>query len=245
MSILQWRHNGSDGVSNHQRLDCLLNCFFRRRSKKTSKPRVAGLYEGNSPVTGEFPSSAENVSISFLTFILLYENNCILIQNFMKIVHEGPINKKTALVEIMVWRLTGTKPLSEPMVHSLLTHICVTRPQWVLTFQVPVQYCIYESHTWSWVSDARQWADTMITVDRIRYDLGVIFDDQTWVHFLWHLSVKVPKLDWNQTDVARIAWQSSTDRLYNRLTSRPEKNKKKTWPTFLPTTFSNIFSWIK
>ena len=28
--------------------------YSRRRSKKTSKLRVAGLYEGNSPVTGEF-----------------------------------------------------------------------------------------------------------------------------------------------------------------------------------------------
>ena len=31
---LQWRHNEYDGVSNHQRIDCLLNRLFRRRSKK-------------------------------------------------------------------------------------------------------------------------------------------------------------------------------------------------------------------
>ena len=64
---LQWRHNGRDGVSNHRRLDCLLNFFFRRRSKKTSKLRVTGICEENSPVTGEFPiqwvSNAENISI--------------------------------------------------------------------------------------------------------------------------------------------------------------------------------------
>ena len=62
---LQWRHKESDGVSNHQRFHCLLNCLFR--SKKTSKIRVTGLCEGNSPVTGEFPvqktSNAENASI--------------------------------------------------------------------------------------------------------------------------------------------------------------------------------------
>ena len=40
---LQWRHNGRDGVSNHQRHDCLLNRLFRRRSKKTSKLRITGL----------------------------------------------------------------------------------------------------------------------------------------------------------------------------------------------------------
>ena len=30
---LQWRHNERGCVSNHQRLDCLLNGWFRRRSK--------------------------------------------------------------------------------------------------------------------------------------------------------------------------------------------------------------------
>ena len=66
-TVLQWRHNGCDGVSNHRRLDYLHNRLFRHRSKKTSKLRVTGLCEGNSPVTGEFPSqrvgNAENVSI--------------------------------------------------------------------------------------------------------------------------------------------------------------------------------------
>ena len=49
---LQWRHNERDGVSNHRCLDCLLNCLFRRKSKKTSKLRVTGLYEGKSPHKG-------------------------------------------------------------------------------------------------------------------------------------------------------------------------------------------------
>ena len=66
-NALQWRHNERDGVSNHRHLDCLLNRLFWRRLKKTSKLRVTGLCEGNSPVTGEFPSqrasNAENVSI--------------------------------------------------------------------------------------------------------------------------------------------------------------------------------------
>ena len=31
----------------------------------------------------------------------------------------------------MAWRRPGDKPLSEPRMESLLTHICVTRPQWV------------------------------------------------------------------------------------------------------------------
>ena len=64
---LRWRHNGHDGVSNHQPHHCLLNRLFGCRSKQTLKLRVTGLCAGNSLVTGEFPaqraSNAENVSI--------------------------------------------------------------------------------------------------------------------------------------------------------------------------------------
>ena len=64
---LHWRHNKRDGVSKHQLRDCLLNRLFMRRSKKTPKLRVTGLYVGNSPEIGEFPaqmaSNAKNVSI--------------------------------------------------------------------------------------------------------------------------------------------------------------------------------------
>ena len=43
---LQWRHNGRDNVSNYQPRVCLLSCVIRRRSKKTSKLRVTGLWVG-------------------------------------------------------------------------------------------------------------------------------------------------------------------------------------------------------
>ena len=66
---LHWRHNERNGVSNHQRLYCLLNYWPRRGSKKTSKLRVTEFCVGNSTVTGESPaqkaSNAENVSIGW------------------------------------------------------------------------------------------------------------------------------------------------------------------------------------
>ena len=69
ISSWQWRHNGCDGVSNHQPHHCVLNRVFWRRSKKTSKLRVTGL-KWNLPVTGEFPapqmaSKEWNISISW------------------------------------------------------------------------------------------------------------------------------------------------------------------------------------
>ena len=63
--------------------------------------------------------------------IFLNENVWILIKISLKCVPEGPINNIQGLVQIMAWRRPADKPLSEPMNVNLLTHICVTRPQWV------------------------------------------------------------------------------------------------------------------
>ena len=55
---LQWRHNGLDGVSNHQPHHCLLSRLFWRRSKKhqssASLAFVRGIHRGpvNSPHKG-------------------------------------------------------------------------------------------------------------------------------------------------------------------------------------------------
>ena len=55
-----------------------------------------------------------------------------------------------ALVQIMAWRRPGDKPLSEPMMVSLLTHICVTRPQWVNSLRPSDAYicAITLGHHW-------------------------------------------------------------------------------------------------
>ena len=63
--------------------------------------------------------------------IFLNENVWTSINISVKFVPKGPINHIPALVQIMAWRRPGDKPLSEPMMISLPTHICVTRPQWV------------------------------------------------------------------------------------------------------------------
>ena len=65
--------------------------------------------------------------------IFLNENVLISIKISLKFVPKGPINNIPALVQIMAWRRPGDKPLPEPMMVSLPTHICVTRPQWVKT----------------------------------------------------------------------------------------------------------------
>ena len=61
--------------------------------------------------------------------IFLNENARISIKFSLKFVPKDPINNIRALVQIMAWRRPGDKPLSEPVMVGLLTHICVTRPQ--------------------------------------------------------------------------------------------------------------------
>ena len=63
--------------------------------------------------------------------IFLNDNIWIQIKISLKFVPKGSVNNIPALVKIMAWRRPGDKPLSEPMMVSLLTHICVTQPQWV------------------------------------------------------------------------------------------------------------------
>ena len=63
--------------------------------------------------------------------IILNENVTIPIEISLKFVPKVRINNIPALVQMMAWRPPGNKPLSAPMMDSLLTHICVTRAQWV------------------------------------------------------------------------------------------------------------------
>ena len=85
--------------------------------------------------------------------IFLNENVIISIKISLKFVPDGPINNIPALVQIMAWRRLGDKPLSEPMMVLLLTHICVTRPQWVqLSRQVQHHDMIFTSFGF-WVDE--------------------------------------------------------------------------------------------
>ena len=63
--------------------------------------------------------------------IFLNKNDRISIKISLKFVPKDPINNYPASVQIMAWRRSGDKPLTESMMVSLLTHVCVTWPQWV------------------------------------------------------------------------------------------------------------------
>ena len=59
--------------------------------------------------------------------IFLNENVWIQINVSPKFVLQDPIENIPALVQIMAWRWSGDKPLYEPVMISLMTHVCVTQ----------------------------------------------------------------------------------------------------------------------
>ena len=102
-NALQWGHNGGYGLPNHQPHDCLLN---------TLRPR----------------QHDRHFADDYFKRIFLNENIGMSIKISLEFVHKGPINNNPALVQIMAWSRSGDKPLSEPVMVCLRTHICVTRP---------------------------------------------------------------------------------------------------------------------
>ena len=141
---LHWRHNGRNCVSNHQPSDCLLHCLFRCRSNKTSKLRVTGLCEGNSPVTGEFPaqmaSNAENVSIWWrhhvmcqfaetlwlqsvqnrVAFIFMWRHNTVIKWSISNKIGKGELSSSSLCALI-------SKPAFHEQVHDI--HLTPTDPR--------------------------------------------------------------------------------------------------------------------
>ena len=87
--------------------------------------------------------------------ILLNKNVWFPTKISLKFVSKGSITNVPPQVLIMALRRPGDKPLSEPMVVSLLTHICVTRAQWVRLR-----------------SDTFGWGQCLIDVDPKAFDIG-------------------------------------------------------------------------
>ena len=80
----------------------------------------------------------------------MHLNVWISLKISLKFVAKSQINNILALIQIMAWRRPGDNPLSETMMDSLLTHICITWPQWVNksynTSQCHIPYYPYEMH---------------------------------------------------------------------------------------------------
>ena len=118
-------------------------CRFLKMSSSKYQPFCSSLTMFNTLRPGH---NGWHVTDDTLKCIFLDENIWISITISLKFVPKGPINNIPSLVQIMAWRRPGDMPLSEPMMVSLLTHICVTRPQWVNHWSRKVMVFRWISH---------------------------------------------------------------------------------------------------
>ena len=121
--------------------------------------------------------------------IFLNENVLIPIKISLKFVPKGQINKIPVLVQIMAWRRPGDKPLSEPMMVSLLTHICVIRPQWVNIFRPEQNAWHSADKTYKCIFSKRKCISIQISLHF--FPLGLIVNKTALVWIMnWHQHVK-------------------------------------------------------
>ena len=87
-----------------------------------------------------------------LKCIFLNEDVWFPIKIKLNLVPQNTLINIPSLLQIMVWRRPGDKPLSEPVMVSLLTHICVTRRQWVneSVHIYPIYSGLFHWHGWSY-----------------------------------------------------------------------------------------------
>ena len=71
------------------------------------------------------------LAVDIFKCISLNENVWISNKISLTFVSEVPIYHKPALIQVMAWRLTGDKPLSESMMACFTDALFVIRPQWV------------------------------------------------------------------------------------------------------------------
>ena len=120
------KHNTSNIQSYLFSRDCLSQCYLANKTAMLSSEWWFDSFNTLRP-----RQNGRHFADDIFNCIFLNENVWIPIRISLKFVPKGQINNIPALVQIIAWRRPGDKPLSEPMMVSLPTHICVTRPQWV------------------------------------------------------------------------------------------------------------------
>ena len=98
------------------------------RMSMTSEPSIARV---QAPISQRPRQNERYFADDIFKCIFFNENVWISLKISLKFVPKVPIDNIPVLVLIMAWCRQGDKPLSEPLMASVLTHICVTRPQWV------------------------------------------------------------------------------------------------------------------
>ena len=115
------------------------------------------------------------------------EWNCInLIKISPKIVSKGPI-KFLAVIQIIDWRRPGDKPLSESMMVRLLTHICVTQPQWGKVMHTARHYGLWWKVLYLWIYPTAVFhSNALCTLLMITHSVPIMIWFRTHTKHIYH-----------------------------------------------------------
>ena len=124
--------------------------------------------------------------------IFLNENVWIFNKISLKFVPEAPSNTIPALVQVMAWRWSGDKPLSQPMMVRWPLHICINR----------VRYLVWNFKGYVW-NCTQKFAHTMscnfyTTLKFYVWYIIIIINNQCWNIINWTLR---NKLQWNLIEI--------------------------------------------
>ena len=101
----------------------------------------------------------------------------------------------------MAGRLPGDKPLSEPMMVSLLTHICVTRPQWVNSLRLSEAYMYHQprpslvqapSHFLNQCCIIVNWTLRNKLQWHFNWNLNILIQENAYEYVVWEMSAILP-----------------------------------------------------
>ena len=118
--------------------------------------------------------NGRHVPDDIFKYIFYNENVWISLKISLTFVPKVRINHISALVPIMAWRRPGDKPLSEPMMVSLLTHIGVTRPHWVNTQWHDVSRDLGSHFEWRYLAEKVSGNHRQPTTFHWKYSFEVI-----------------------------------------------------------------------
>ena len=134
-------------------------------------------------------------------YILLNESVWISLKISLKFIPKVRINNIPALVQIMAWRRPGDKPLSEPMMDNSLTHICVTRPQWVnrnvklirRESQSSVHNFLFRTSLLTWINLTHLPLNKMATISQTTFSSAFSWMKRFvfWFEFHWSFFLRV------------------------------------------------------
>ena len=134
----------------------------------------------------------------------------------------------------MAWRWPGDKPLSEPMMASLLTPICITQPQWVKYVSIWWDYIIHKcmwDYKISWSFKGQNFWQMLVSVDSLMLEWNLkvisalIFFIPKWIIskdiivltvFVWYQSISSLFVCCEPANHSLI-WLSSWWLVYNSL----------------------------